>query len=1598
MNKLVKQIKNSSIVLAIILIIAMLLNSSVAVTVQSANTINQLIECTRSESWYDFNPTSQISKAIVSGSDQSFDRAGGYCIDPETYFGGTYKIVNIVDINNNTSSNTVKIYGENGYSKEYSFSDPNVLPVLMLGYLAQKGNNETTVGGDYMSNSYKVAMSAIFKDTNYNAKLRSVGFSNYLQPVMAGYGASSLKLQEAVREAQKLANQGNLTTGSLSLAMTDEEKQNISVVESDDGKYYIGPYKINLTGGVEVGKITVNGTNAIGISTDLKTVKGFDKIVDNKEFYIVLNTKTEIKNIEIVGNEQVDSIKARLLVVSGGASQNFFIYRAEQSPQNPSINIDVDTPKFANLSIQKTTTVKDSNLSLKDIGFVVWSQSKKAYVIVDNGSIKYVDFDTAKKNEFKTDSTGKTTTIANLPLGNYEIYETSIPDTLKNYFELPSATLKDTNNKTVPTNAKLIEVNGKSYVSLTSEQTKTVTAENKQDFVPVVLEKIDEDTNKPLKGIEFKLYSNIENKHGWVTVNSNNEVTGVTDNYDEAKSFVTLNNGLTATINRVPVGEYFVYETGLGEYEDIYPELEPIRIYGGNVGQNGLYKGTAKVEANKDNTFKYTAKNKQEFIKISGAVWEDVKVGKNEKSNNGILDNEDNMINGIEVKLMDKTTGNAIQTTKTAYDAEKKQNGAYTFNKVKISNLSNYYIEFTYDGVTYQSVVTPSQSDVKLTDTNTSKADETTQARSNLNKAFTELTGEGQLITYNNKQINVTYNKEKDGDTIVVTPNNISDRNKTVDSNNHVVNLSKLGDFTVESVTKDNYLSSKYSELKAANTNTVITEISNVNLGLYVREQPNLSLVKDVSTAQVSVNGKTYEYNYERRIAKDAVPTTVGVIFERKNPLSEDLKYKTPVYRADAAYTNENKSKELQVAITYKVGLVNNSNSLYATVNTLKETYSKELEFVKMYTDNQNVITQNINETTNGDYKTYTFNNLKIQVDPQTTKYVYLTFNLPKEQIYNVQGQELKTDKDFANYVEISSYTVYGDKFQNLYAGFDTNSIPNNLDVNKLEETMEDDSDKAPTLRIEDAGQRTLSGMVFEDSDKDEADKQRLGDGKYQDGENKIANVKVRLVDTDGNEVKVYDADKKEFVEQTSISNENGEYTISGFIPGDYIVQYTWGEGQNTVVKNAENTAVTVDSYKSTIWSNESRTEKQNTKWYLQTDNRYSDAQDDYELRQKYDSINSSVLGILNAPVDDLSKVQNKAQMKSNTPTLDVGIEIKDYEEVLVGDTPVYKFNIQNVDLGLIERPRQTMELEKHVESFKLVTDANQTIMEAKMNDEGKFEVQSGSVTGGPSFGYVRGETDADILNSGTSAIVSYKITLTNTSEKDYASQDYYYYGIADESKLIGLKTTALYDYLSGLKTNVEANTSWKNIANTDNEAKAPTITQVLADKVVENKSNSLYSYINENGETLIVEETIGDKTTETITEYIEEMEATSKNFKNIITENKTISKYMEDGKQEIELKPGESKEISYYGETLLSSDKDIIFENDVEVADVQKTLNSGRSVDVKHSNFYTKSEWITITPPTGENKDYMPIIILAVSSIAILGAGIVFIKKIVLK
>ena len=1449
MNKNI--IKKSIIgIISFVLIIMLLITGNNAFTVKDGTKLTELARASRTNEWYDFKPSEALGKRIDgTGGNLDFFLQGNYCLDPHTYAtkqGFKYEMVNVFDINNNT--NTVRIYSvedKNNY-KEYSLSDPRVKPVLALAYLTQKADE---VWKPNTIDQYKWSIYQIFNSRTWVNQLRAVGLSKYFYTNVGNYsyehdtGVKGLNtITEALKAAEKMSNEGAIKTASMSVEMTEKEKNNVSLIV-DGNKTYIGPYKLNLNNGCKVGSITINGSiTAAGISTDLKTTKAVNTVVDNKEFYIVVNQKIdEIKKIQVKAQESVSSLRSRMVLLGNSPTQNFMVWKSEKTTVIP--EVELEAPKFGKLQIVKVDEFKSSSINLKDIGFKVYSVNNKNWLKIQDNKVTFVDFD--KADELKTNKDGKTDVIDYLPLGRYMIYETYLPDNLKEYYLLPEITLKNKDGVEFTTTAKLVKINGNDYINIASGQQVTI-----------------------------------------------------------------------------------------------------------------------------------TATNYREYTSISGLVWEDVKQGKNDQVNNNQLDNNDYRINGVEVKLMDRTTGKAVQTTKTA------NGGKYRFDKVQISKLADYYVEFTYDGVTYQSVTTPANVN---DDGLTSKAKEVAQTRKALNDKFTELTGEGQNLS----GVTLSYDKQKDGESSKVTSKNISDRANALDLTNKVVNLTKQGDFVITSVTNNNYLKSRYDELSANTIGDLTAEISNVNLGLVKREQPDLAVSKDVNSAEISVNGKSYVYKYGVKDLATAgdlvqnVETALGVRFSNKNPLNGKYSYSLPIYKTDAVYENEDKSKELKASITYKIGLINNSNSLYTKVNSLNEMYSKDLKIEKVYTldaqGNENVLYNSLEGTELGNFAQTKMDNLNIQVAPNSVKYVYIKFQLPKDDIYNVVEKTLYADKEFENHVEIASYTVYGDEYRNTYAGFDTNSIPNNYNVNNTDATDENDSDKAPGIKIVDAGVRTIKGIVFEDKDRDANDNEKLGNGQYDNDENKVKNVKVSLVDSNNTVV------------ATTTSNENGEYEFSGFVPGDYTVQFTWGEGVNTTINDKQ---VLVGEYKSTIWTEANIAEKQDARWFTHTDVRYSDALDNYETRKEIDKSTANLKEMLN-------KNSNELLMTSKTPSIEIGVELKDYEEALVNNKLVYKFDVENVDFGIIERPTQSIDIVKDVDSIKIYV-GNNILVDGKMNEQGKLVGTVKGVQGSLAEGFINIQIDNNLLTD-AEAEVTYKVKVKNTSELDYEGEDYYFYGRKNGDKVITLTAESINDYLRGLSPTVNQNNEWEVVPNVELQDRVSTsVIDLLVAKSIanqnENANNTLYN-VNTNTANLIANWVLDFNLKNNI-KSVEQLKAIegSDYLRDILSIkcNNAITSTNKD--KTFEIKPGEEKVYEFYSNRKLASTDDLVFENDVELGNVIRNSESGSSVSIAKSNLYNKAQRITITPPTGENKDYTSIIVISVSAVAILGIGIVVIKKVILK
>lgn len=992
--------------------------------------------------------------------------------------------------------------------------------------------------------------------------------------------------------------------------------------------------------------------------------------------------------------------------------------------------------------------------------------------------------------------------------------------------------------------------------------------------------KVNEDNHEiHLKGVGFYIKNNEMDKY--VKQNSDGTISYVSK--EEATEFITDDNG-EILIENLIVGTYTAYETKNPNY-------------GYEIIKDGVEQ---KVVV--DKTTDFIIGNKQIYVKLSGYVWEDKIFGKQALRNDLFKDNDydeyDILIPGITVKLKDKS-GNIVKEAKTNDD------GAYLFEDVEIEQLENYYIEFEYDGITYTNVVPHIDKD------NGSKAAENPKTREEFNNGFSTILGNGDntghtLDGNGNKKHDLSYEK------------NIEKHTSTFINN---------GQFPITANTNETkYIIREHFEYGQE-------EVKYINLGLYRREQPDLALIKDLDNVKLTINGYEHIYEYAQRFKNQGEygdGFNVGVKFANKYG---EMKYTRPIYKADYEYVNEkDKNKELKAYLTYKIAVRNESTNLTSQVNSLVDYYDSKYSIVAIGTSKDEK-TSNI--TGNIDFETSDYNdeyskviiNTNAKLEAQKTYEIYVQFELSREAIINIMNDGENLD----NTVEINSYSTFGEDGK-AYAGIDVDSNPGNAKPGD-KTTYEDDTDAAPSLKLEVADARELAGTVFLDETNMpelQTNQERKGNGKYDEGEKGIANVDVTLTENTGSE-KVY----------TSKTDENGNFTIAGFIPGDYTLTYTWGDE-----------TYTVQNYKGTIYD-KSR-DQNNKEWYKENvDTRLTDALDNYNKEQEAPKGSRLQIDEEMKTLEKGEKNYTRTKMDSTTPTMGIGIEYDTTTSASSGDRYVYKIN--NVDFGIVERARQQIDLRKRVKTMKVTLANGQVIADLEIDEEGNVTgLKDGVIYMGPSDnkepknGFIKLEMDNELIE-GSKLEVTYEIKAVNSSELDYATEDYYQYGIAG-GQIITIIPSAVIDYL-------DKDWGYDSAINPGWEVKTIEELHDLVAEVVYNNEES----------------TINDKTI-------------------LYTEN-----------LKTELKPSETKDTTLNVSKILTTASDISLDNETEIIKLEKP-NGGGDVPSTPGNFIpgegpeepddSTSETVIITPNTGANKNFIIPISVGLVALVILGTGVIFIKK----
>lgn len=527
--------------------------------------------------------------------------------------------------------------------------------------------------------------------------------------------------------------------------------------------------------------------------------------------------------------------------------------------------------------------------------------------------------------------------------------------------------------------------------------------------------------------------------------------------------------------------------------------------------------------------------------------------------------------------------------------------------------------------------------------------------------------------------------------------------------------------------------------------------------------------------------------------------------------------YNRELYRSDYEYKGENGGEPLEIYVTYKLTIRNASQGILNEVTEVVDYYDKEYTYMPnlswvMYKDsnqddNTKVAVSNssyynmmhhlsLNQipnareiasspntqssgTGNSRYGDSTkqdmernYNSVYVRglenkkIATGENVYVYLTFKVNADEKGPVILDEVNSPK--MNYAEINGYTNYYEngtvlpnyqiiRGENTPAGLiDHNSTPGNLQLKdlegeKYEKNFENDTDRAKGIQIiiDPQADRTINGIVWEDQRTEIVNEAVIGDGIRQNGEIGIQGVKVQLVEKlEGG--KEYIWDKLE-----TTTNQEGNYEIKGYIPGNYVVRFNYGNEDATVLTktNGGLNAVSYNGqdFKSTVYLKNLQNgleldEKDGYYDITMADqntakgNHYSDAKDNWNDREKVNSYSNNqgkgvtnyLAEVLAAPYakninqEHIKELKQNTSMKADTAIIVAEVE---YHRQNTGNLEAiggtyYNDNHKNgnytfhsIDFGLTERPKAQLEINKKVSNVKITLangnilfDANKTV------------------------------------------------------------------------------------------------------------------------------------------------------------------------------------------------------------------------------------------------------------------------------------------------
>ena len=1290
------------------------------------------------------------------------------------------------------------------------------------------------------------------------------------------------------------------------------------------------------------GELTTDVSQALEVQTDVNGKSSIKKLPYGK--YYVYETQS-IDGYTMENQEGYNSGKPSDYTGTFLNGNWVYVGTTTISSTLKSVTLEAKNAKDGNdgeLSIKKSDKNSNGNISgakfkilvklqqNRKIGDTTFKKDSYAWVKNQNGELTT---DVTQALELQTND--GLAVVGKLSYGSYYVYETAAADGYTLESQDGYKTGKPSDYTGTFLSDEWVYV-GTTTISSTSKSI-ALNVKNLKTSIKIIKKdekkrQIVNNSNYYLGGAKIKIYgSNLaDNTSGWLKQNGKKyEYT----NYENATTFTTDSQTGEINIQGIKKGSYYIYEIGAPEGYILN------RQDGYKVAQKGsseikdadwVYLGTTTVSTENNQVEASVENNK--YIDIKGKVWvdkPDADKASSAKYNN-IYDNQDILLSNITVKLIDNNTNNVIATTIT------NQSGEYTFSrknnneKINYWEAQSYHIEFTYDNKQYITVQ-PFIGDNNVN----SKAQEWKINNDELDDE--KLTGEGVAVTYKGNNYNNSNNKQ---------------------------------------------LTSYYNE----GTGT----IENINLGLIEKVQPDHVIGEEIEYVKITKGDYTFKYKYgdEAVIDGNDQKNQSSVMFENSSKSFTQAIYPTDIAYNVANGLDGNDPNAYKVYIVYKISIKNicswNNEYLYKEkslyLDTLSVQYDSKYELSNVTWDDdgnssdftlwqqqQGRVLFDIDSARN---KKFNSNNEGIK--PGETENVYVQFKVKNEAL--IQLTQMPGENK-----EISIATSVTDHAFHQYERKDMNWQNNNTYVHKSLYEIRENSSLSIRLKLADS--RTVSGVIFEDSKDNTRPNERVGDGKYSDGENKLSDVLVSLMEVkdDGTEslAYVYDGNlsydansgkwkaSKKYAQVIVTESQAGTYQFNGIVPGKYYLKFTYGDG-TTEIKNIDGSTTTanlgtksngqkIDSskYKSTIITGAAK-DASNEYWYLNQDKtaNYSVATDKEDVIRNRTTSTSEIKN---------STTSVGILIEASSPKMNVKFEYITRDESNYNDKDQLYGDCSGMSFGIIERPRVDIQLEKNVKSVKYTLSNGTTLINGDSNNSPYIARVDDS--------YVKLELKESYIY-GSQAEVKYELKIKNNSEIDYATSDYYKYGTTNRGDTpVSTTVTKIIDYLDNNGCNYASIDEKLQKSESDSDYEGGKETYFTEEAINYNKKYKS-QLLKVQGKDLIPMEadTTRDKSNSTET-YV-------------MAINKLLSDRDKYGWES-------TSEIIGIKNVTNTSQYECTMGN-YKVGDIESKENGGTNESDNGNGI------ISISEPTGSDKSYTKYI-FAGTMIIILGIGIVCIKKFVL-